>query len=468
MSGDQETALTAVVTYAHSNPGWTREQAHERQQQVIRFVTALREFGIDADADVFHQNVDWSRWGPRKVAESDFVLIIASEAWRLGWMGSGDELKHRGVRAETDVVRSIQNKGLSEFHRRCRIIMLPGSTDAEIPDGMDGLARHGVGAFDAVSMEALLRDLTNQPVHPLPPLGQVPLLPPAMHGGSSAGPPTNQRERLKEQLAALPEPRLGDGPHQAWFRLRKDVEDRLKASASPDAVVAAASPGDVRWQAAAKLEIMWSDNWNHRFSYGSALVVLHMIPVPQTQVSQRLLTGLDGAVTRAVRDLGLVAAHAGLRRGGPGDSLVVEADPSNTAYDAVLMGGFLGCRVARTGQVSIWYSLARDRMGAVLDETELADDLEGALTLGAELLGRLTVPAERQVAIAAELAQTTLLTCGTLTDLGHRTSATMLGAMGKTARLEPEESVTLGALQQPTVGQVAATIAMVLVRYWHQ
>ena len=55
-------------------------------------------------------------------------------------MGSGDELKHRGVRAETDVVRSIQNKGLSEFHRRCRIIMLPGSTDAEIPDGMDGLA----------------------------------------------------------------------------------------------------------------------------------------------------------------------------------------------------------------------------------------------------------------------------------------------------------------------------------------
>jgi hypothetical protein len=132
------------------------------------------------------------------------------------------------------------------------------------------------------------------------------------------------------------------------------------------------------------------------------------------------------------------------------------------------MGGFLGCRVARTGQVSIWYSLARDRMGAVLDETELVDDLEGALTLGAELLGRLTVPAERQVAIAAELAQTTLLTCGTLTDLGHRTSATMLGAMGKTARLEPEESVTLGALQQPTVGQVAATIAMVLVRYWHQ
>ena len=76
---------SAIVSYSHGKPGWSREKKQTRHQQIHRLVAGLRTFGVDADADIFHPNEDWTRWGPRKVADSDFVLVVPSRAWKQAW-----------------------------------------------------------------------------------------------------------------------------------------------------------------------------------------------------------------------------------------------------------------------------------------------------------------------------------------------------------------------------------------------
>ncbi len=145
---------TAIVTYSHSDPGWTAEHGQAREQYVLRLVTVLRSLGIDADADIFHQNEDWTRWGPGQVQQSDFVLIVVSRAWKLGWEGTGDPQKHRGTRVEADAVRSIQNEGHDQLQDRCRVILLPDSDEVDIPTGMHGLMRHHVHRVDTTCVHA--------------------------------------------------------------------------------------------------------------------------------------------------------------------------------------------------------------------------------------------------------------------------------------------------------------------------
>lgn len=168
------------MSYSHSNPGWTAEQERERLQQVHRFVAALRTYGIDADADIFHENEDWTRWGPGQVAASDFVLIVVSGAWKDAWVGAGDAVKNKGVRAEANAVKSIEQLGGDVLQRRCRLVLLPGSDDDDIPLGMHGVMRHCIKRFDFADLERLLRDLTKQQMYVKPALGEVPILPPAM------------------------------------------------------------------------------------------------------------------------------------------------------------------------------------------------------------------------------------------------------------------------------------------------
>lgn len=265
---------TAIVSYAHSDPLWGEEQKNERAQHVLRFVHALRQHGISADLDLFHPNEDWTRWGPRTILSSDYVLIVVSQAWRDAWMGSGDLNLNKGLRAEADAVRSIENEG-GALRSRCRLILLPGSGDADIPGGMHGIMRYYLKTYDLDDLEDLLRDLTDQPKHVQQPVGAVPVLPPAMTSGppklpdddTTSSPNPNldlaqQRSdvlpesdegadafehmrssgiiashvtgesqqritQLLTQLAALPKPDVSDGPHLPWFRVRNKIESQL-------------------------------------------------------------------------------------------------------------------------------------------------------------------------------------------------------------------------------------------------
>jgi len=130
------------------------------------------------------------------------------------------------------------------------------------------------------------------------------------------------------------------------------------------------------------------------------------------------------------------------------------------------MGEFLGCRVGRSGQVSVWFSLPRDRLGPVPDEHRLACDLQDAVHAGAALLKATSGARVGRVALAAEIVQTTGLTGGRLEELGNRSGANLPGALGRTVRVDPDEAVEATALQKPRSWGVASTLAKVLMRAW--
>lgn len=77
----------------------------------------------------------------------------------------------------------------------------------------------------------------------------------------------------------------------------------------------------------------------------------------------------------------------------------------------------------RAGKMSVWYSLAPDRMGAVVDQSELTIDLNGALAVAAAILSRFVIADDQRIALP-RFAQTNPLTGGTIGDLGHRNRAT--------------------------------------------
>lgn len=481
---------TSIVSYSHSNPGWTKEQDDERLQHVLRLVWALMDYGIDADADVFHQNEDWTRWGPGKVSSCDFILIVVSQAWKIAWEGTGDLQKYKGVRAEADAVRSIEQLGKDVFQQRCRLIMLPDSGDDDIPVGLHGILRHRLDGFAADDLELLIRDLTKQPKYVRPPLGEIPALPPTMTATTREATPaaTNQDtpadppiastddhqariSHLKEQLAVLPLPLPGEGPHLPWYRLRQQIEGQLwtelnnevtTATVARDTAIAA-----IDWIPVRGVTAAWVDSWTPAISCGQTTAVLHLIPTPQVPLSQRTLSFLDDTMTRLVRNEELVDSGVGLTHAFSGDNVVIEADtPAPINGNEVKMGEFLGCRVGRSGQVSVWFSLPHDRFGPVLDQHRLAHDLEGAVHAGAELLKATAGASVGRVTLAAELVQTTGLTGGTLEELGNRSSANLPGAFGQPVRVDPDEAVEATALQKPQSWGVASILAKVLVRAW--
>lgn len=489
---------SAILSYSHTETGWTPKQAAQRVEQVHRLVYALRSVGaIDADADLFHPNEDWTRWGPAQVAGADFVLIIASPAWRDAWIGDGDPKRNKGVRAEADALRSIEQAGRLEFQKRVRLVILPGSSEADIPVGMHGIARHYVSGFEHADLEGLLRDLTNQPMFVKPPLGQVPFFPPAMtthtpdvatfENGADAetrpaqidatsSPDPDERavriEQLRAQLDALPLPLKGDGPHLPWYRLREQIESRLwielqDASSAPAEVNDLAnSVSVVEWIPTTNVQVAWADSLRREPQYGASALVVHLVPVPQNPLSQRVLSSLDDTVTRLVRDFKLVDDSAGLNSSLHDDDVLIECDPVHLRGNEVGMSRFLALRTGRSGQVSVWYTLPRDHLGSVLDEHQLKHDVQAALGIGAAVLDATYGAAVARVAVAAELVNTTSLTGGKFEELGSRNQATMPGAFRSQPRMDPDESVEVRHLRPDGSWVVAGEISRVLVRSW--
>lgn len=182
----------ALISWSHSDPEWLADQIDARRDAVLELTNALRRSGIDADVDLFHlsSSVDWSRWGPRRVAECDFVLVIVSAGWRLAWEGRGDPRKGAGAAAEADVLRSAYAVDRDAFLHKVRLVLLPGVDSAEIPDGLHGVPRFRLMSIDGSGLHELFRNLTDQPEFIKAELGDLPKLPPAPLQSPSPSPPS--------------------------------------------------------------------------------------------------------------------------------------------------------------------------------------------------------------------------------------------------------------------------------------
>lgn len=209
---------SAFVSWAHVDQDWSQAEIEARRNSVFELATELRRNGIDADVDLYHltDSVDWTRWGPHRIDECDFVLVVVSKSWRLVWEGSGDPQKGAGAAAEADSLRSIYAVNREVFLEKVRLVLLPGTDSRDIPAGIHGVPRFPLETIDENGLSSLLRNLTEQPEFPKNELGPLPELPPnpqAFGGAESAtassdsvatgGPPASQSEVSPGQRNAL-------------------------------------------------------------------------------------------------------------------------------------------------------------------------------------------------------------------------------------------------------------------------
>ncbi|MBE8522659.1 toll/interleukin-1 receptor domain-containing protein [Amycolatopsis sp. H6(2020)] len=151
------------------------------QESVLRFWEFLWSCGIEAELDLgeTHERRDWALWMAERIREADYVLVIASPAYRRGAEGRGGAHEERGVQWEA---RLIRDAFYADRHavKRFVPVLLPGRTADGVPDFLAPATStvYPVTGFTVEGAEKLLRMLTNQPEFVRPPLGAVPALAP--------------------------------------------------------------------------------------------------------------------------------------------------------------------------------------------------------------------------------------------------------------------------------------------------
>ena len=103
---------------------------------------------------------------------------MLSSAWRQRWEGSNEPTVGAGVAVEADTLKGLFITNQEKFQRRTILIMLPGTTPADIPLDLHRLNRFRIEKIDRNSIEPLIRALSNQPRYAVPELGFIPVLPP--------------------------------------------------------------------------------------------------------------------------------------------------------------------------------------------------------------------------------------------------------------------------------------------------
>lgn len=173
----QPATPTALVSWAHSNTDWDRDQSSEWERAVKAFAEVLREGGVDAELDLFHlsdTSIDWTRWGQNKVRTSDFVIVAISRAWAERWQGDNVPTVGAGAVAEADALKGIFGRDQSEFQRKTLIALLPGVASDVIPEDLHRVTRFPIAQLNREGIDDLLRAVFNAPKHVAPPVGPRP------------------------------------------------------------------------------------------------------------------------------------------------------------------------------------------------------------------------------------------------------------------------------------------------------
>lgn len=452
---------TALISWAHTNPGWSDEQNRQRQDHVLRLAAELRQSGIDVDLDLFHlsESVDWTRWGPQQVDGNDFVLVIVSDRWSTAWEGTGDPTRGAGAVAEADALQSLFAIDRSKFLNKVRPVLLPGATDSDIPRGLHGIPRFHFTPGDADQLQVMVRALTGQPEFTPTPLGPLPVLPPV---ALQTGVP--EQEHLANALRALPSPTAGDEPSAPWYRERQDVENRLRALDPPTAAA-----GDTETTRFASLTEPVTVQWRSEFAPTSgsrAILAIHLLPVPAAPLTARVLATTASELPARVRTSPVIDVTQALRANDDDDGtsvLIVSSDDQRWGYREAAPPAVQGIRVGRNGQVSVWTTLPADSMGTLIDESSLTSAISDCLTL-AHAAAPIASP---RLAIAAEIDPVAMVNIGAAGG-PPRTTMIMHGfGSSDRFRLDPDESIDLQAVFKDRA-EIATVVASLMMRSWRQ
>lgn len=147
---------TAFISWAHGDQTWERT--------IARFASQLRAFGVNADVDLFHLNDDdviWANYGGQAIQVNEFVLIAVNGPYKERWEGTNDRRVGAGAAREANVMKGLFDDDQHDFFRKVKIVLLPGSTVADIPAELRAAAqRFEIHTLDLDGLEELLRTLT--------------------------------------------------------------------------------------------------------------------------------------------------------------------------------------------------------------------------------------------------------------------------------------------------------------------
>ncbi|WP_424188659.1 SEFIR domain-containing protein [Actinokineospora sp. G85] len=287
------------ITYAHDS------QTHK--DATLELAHVLVGNGVNAQLDQWAEGSrqDWSAWAIAEMTQADFVVVVASPAYKAAGDGFGAANVNRGVQAETAVLRDLLHNDRPTWTRKLLPVVLPGRAISEIPHFLQPhVADHyNIGEITTGGLEDLLRVITDQPRRVRPPLGPLPQFP--LPAAPKAAPAASQQQ--PSALTTIPE---------------------------------------VRWRTLA------------RHTLEPPAVDLHLVPVgDQPRIQVRRMDGL-------AKELGALGREAGLFD--PGAALEIRADDemaeaSGKNYDTPEC-----LTVFRSGQRSAAFGLSRATIGRVL------------------------------------------------------------------------------------------------------
>jgi hypothetical protein len=162
-------APRVFVSYSHDSP--------EHKEQVRLFATFLRErVGLDARLDQWYDNTrrDWALWAGEHMSKADFVLVIASPAYKRRAEGSAPPNEGNGSQYEAAMIRDLLTKNLRHGIERVLPVVLPGQSMHDIPAFLNphSTTRFHIEEFTQEGVSDLLAAITGQGQHPMPELGE--------------------------------------------------------------------------------------------------------------------------------------------------------------------------------------------------------------------------------------------------------------------------------------------------------
>lgn len=163
------------ISYAHDS--------EQHLRQVHEFAWFLRvDCGIDVRLDVWDadQRRDWSVWVMEQVQEAEFVLVVASPAYKHRAEGGVAERSGGcGVQFEAALLRTLLAKDLEQWVHKVLPVVLTGRSVDEIPLFLQPHAatHYAVVSLTMAGVDGLYRVLTGQPRHQPPDPGRLVILP---------------------------------------------------------------------------------------------------------------------------------------------------------------------------------------------------------------------------------------------------------------------------------------------------